>query len=79
MSMAPSALPALKNLMRRNQLREPARRPIRRKGRSQVIATRTTLKFTHADLSHPAQLFPGSRCLSSSPSSHASGVAQRLY
>jgi hypothetical protein len=32
MSMAPSALPALKNLMRRNQLRQPVRWQIRRKG-----------------------------------------------
>jgi hypothetical protein len=77
--MAPSALPALKNLMRRNQLREPGALANSKKRRSQVIATHTTLKYVPTDLSHPASLFQGSRCSSSSPSSHASGVAQRLY
>jgi hypothetical protein len=79
MSMAPSALPALKKSDAAQPVTTTGALANSKKRHSQVIATHTTLKYVPTDLSHPASLFQGSRCSSSSPSSHASGVAQRLY
>ncbi|SIT42109.1 hypothetical protein BN2476_310061 [Paraburkholderia piptadeniae] len=77
--MAPSAFPALKKLDAAQSV-ERAGAPAASKKRAQsVIATHMMKAYVPTDLSHPATLLYGSRCLFSFALSHASGVAQRLY
>jgi hypothetical protein len=77
--MAPSAFPALKNL-NAAQPAERAGSPATSKKRAQpVIAIHMMKTYFPTDLSHPACLTHGSRWFFSSPESHASGVALRLY